>query len=586
MQEHSYLIEYCQKVFSGEIVAGQELITELSKLYADTRDPSYKFDLTLPHKMIKFIESQCRHKEGRLVNKPFLLLLWQKAFVEAVFGFYIYDADLSEYVRRFLYIMLMISRKSGKTPLSAAILLAYWVCSGMGTNILTASCDYGNVDVIWDWIKSMIQLNPFLEGCTHINQMGIFWGGKAKKKVPKKFTKANRGFIKRMSAKGTGGKDARNLAAVVLDEVWAFQDETVPQALRQSLSTNPNALYLEITTEGQIIDGYLDRRMAYLRGVLSGEIDDDRTLPWLYTQDSEDEIWQDESSWYKSNPSLGTVKLLSYVRGVLDLARTMPSTRPSTLAKDFNIKQSLASAWLSYEVIHGGRMDDPIDLESFRGSWAIAGADLAETTDLVASVLYLRRPSDPTIYLYSHFFITKAKADSLKTEGGTALNPEGIDYYEWERQGWVTIMPGSVIEDGEVAEWISKTCKRHGIRVMYCGYDTRSAQNFSTRMNRLFPLQIGGQKAECAIPVWQSAAYLDRPMRALEADLMAGNVCCGGNPVMRWCLTNCSLKTDGEGRIQPAKMRGQSKNRIDGVAAALCAYAVVSWKHDDFFDRL
>lgn len=582
----SYLIEYIQKVNAGEIIAGIELKTELNKLYSDTRDPVYKFDLTLPHKMIRFIESQCKHKEGRMVNKPFLLLLWQKAFIEAVFGFYIWDDDLKENVRRFLYIMLMVSRKSGKTPLSAAILLAYWVCSGMGTNILTASCDYGNVDVIWDWIKSMIQLNPFLEGCTHINQMGVFWGGKSKKKVPKKFTKANRGFIKRMSAKGTGGKDARNLAAVVIDEVWAFQDETVPQALRQSLSTNPNALYLEITTEGQIVDGYLDKRMVYLRSVLNGEIDDDRTLPWLYTQDSEDEIWQDESSWYKSNPSLGTVKLISYVRGVLDLARTMPSTRPSTLAKDFNIKQNLASAWLSYDVIHGGHMDDVLDLESFRGSWAIAGADLAETTDLVATVLYLRKPSDPIIYLYSHFFITKAKADSLKTDGGNALNPENIDYYAWEREGWVTIMTGTVIEDGEIAEWIAKTCKRYGIRVMYCGYDTRSAHNFAQRINRLFPLQLGGQKQDCAIPVWQSASYLDRPMRALEADLIAGNVCCGGNPVFKWCLGNCSIKADSQGCIQPAKIRGQSRNRIDGVAASLCAYAVVSWKHDDFFDRL
>ena len=35
-----------------------------------------------------------------------------------------------------------------------------------------------------------------------------------------------------------------------------------------------------------------------------------------------------------------------------------------------------------------------------------------------------------------------------------------------------------------------------------------------------------------------------------------------------------------------AKMRGQSKNRVDGVAAALCAYAVVSWKHDGFFNKL
>ena len=231
-------------------------------------------------------------------------------------------------------------------------------------------------------------------------------------------------------------------------------------------------------------------------------------------------------------------------------------------------------------------MDDVLDLESFRGSWAIAGADLSETTDLTAVVLYLRRPSDPIIYIFSHFFITKAKADSLRTDGGTAYNPEAVDYYEWERQGWVTIMSGTVIEDGEVADWISKTCKRYGIRVMYCGYDTRSAHNFAQRINKLFPLQLGGQKQDCAIPVWQSASYLDRPMRAFEADLIAGNVCVGGNPVMMWCLSNCSIKTDSQGCIQPAKIRGQSRNRIDGVAASLCAYAVVSWKHDDFFDRL
>lgn len=32
------------------------------------------------------------------------------------------------------------------------------------------------------------------------------------------------------------------------------------------------------------------------------------TLPWLYTQDSELEVWQDESSWPKSNPTLGVIK--------------------------------------------------------------------------------------------------------------------------------------------------------------------------------------------------------------------------------------------------------------------------------------
>ena len=231
-------------------------------------------------------------------------------------------------------------------------------------------------------------------------------------------------------------------------------------------------------------------------------------------------------------------------------------------------------------------MQEVINLEDFRGSWAIAGADLSETTDLTAVVLYLRKPEDNTVYLWSHFFITKAKADALQTEAGKSLNPEKIDYYEWQREGWVTVMPGNSIDDGEVADRLTKICKTYGIRIMYCGYDTRSAHNFALRMNKSWPLQLGGKKQDCAIPVYQGSHTLTRPMRALEADLIAGDVCIGANPVMRWCLSNTSIKADSIGDIMPVKLHGQSKNRIDGLAAGLCAYAVVSWKHDDFFNRL
>ena len=47
----------------------------------------------------------------------------------------------------------------------------------------------------------------------------------------------------------------------------------------------------------------------------------ERTLPWLYTQDSEREVWEDEKSWMKSNPSLGIVKKWSYLREQVDIAR-------------------------------------------------------------------------------------------------------------------------------------------------------------------------------------------------------------------------------------------------------------------------
>src|SRR5699024_11556841 len=74
------------------------------------------------------------------------------------------------------------------------------------------------------------------------------------------------------------------------------------------MSIKDDPLFINLTTEGFVNDGYLDNKLVYARKVLNDEIDDDTFLPWLYTQDSENEIWQDETSWYKSNPSLGDRK--------------------------------------------------------------------------------------------------------------------------------------------------------------------------------------------------------------------------------------------------------------------------------------
>ena len=79
----------------------------------------------------------------------------------------------------------------------------------------------------------------------------------------------------------------------------------------------------------------------YAREVLFDETNDIHYLPWLYTQDSEEEIWQDEQSWYKSNPGLGVVKKWKSLRGEIEKSKTSKSKRMHTLCKDFNIKQKI-----------------------------------------------------------------------------------------------------------------------------------------------------------------------------------------------------------------------------------------------------
>lgn len=98
------------------------------------------------------------------------------------------------------------------------------------------------------------------------------------------------------------------MKTVIVDEVHEMKDRATVMPLRSSLTTQDEPLYFEITTEGIVRDGYLDERLRDARKVLKGETERPRWLIWLYTQDNEAEVWNDEKSWAKSNPMIGVVK--------------------------------------------------------------------------------------------------------------------------------------------------------------------------------------------------------------------------------------------------------------------------------------
>ena len=157
--KHSYLIEYYKRCRSGEIVIGRELKTELEMLIQDIflHNDTYHFDLDAPHKRINFIEKEVKHFESPFAGKPFILTLNQKAITEAIFGFTIFDSELlggGRWVRRFKEVLLLIARKNGKTPFTAALCLSEWVCGEVGQKIMCASNDYEQAALIFDCINN------------------------------------------------------------------------------------------------------------------------------------------------------------------------------------------------------------------------------------------------------------------------------------------------------------------------------------------------------------------------------------------------------------------------------------------------
>ena len=567
---HSWLIEYYKRCRAGEIIIGRELKTTLESLIQDIfcRSDVYRFDLTEAHKRIKFIETEIKHFESPFAGKPFILAINQKAIAEAIFGFYVYDPETSDggrWARRFQEIFLLVARKNGKTPFVAALVLAEWFCGDAGQKVMCASNDYDQAGLIFDCINAFREESRAVSKVTHKNIKGIFFGNPKQRKKTGKFSAQNKGAIKKMSAK-SGAKEGRNLKLVIVDEVHEMKDSSTVLPLQTSVSTQDEPLYFEITTEGIVRDGYLDDRLSKARKALKGESDTDasRWLIWLYTQDSEAEIWNDPSSWTKSNPLLGIAKKRSYLQAKVETARHSGTDRAFILAKDFNIKQLSSNAWLEEKYIV---CDATFDLADFTGCWCVCGVDLAETNDLCACTFLFMKPNDPVKYLHTMYFVTQVKAgDGQSTDSPT--NPEKKNYVQWAAEGLCRIVNDNVIDDVVVAEYIWEVWEKFRIRPFRVGYDEWHAKEFAKRVDKNF--NVG-----TTVKIRMTPETLNVPTRNIEEDLRARRINYQNNAICRWNFRNTAIRYDRNGFVMPTKIVGYIGNKIDGTMSKTIAYAAL-----------
>lgn len=562
----SWLHIYWQKICSGEILVGQRIKQNMQRLLADFEDPAVLIDLADSDKRIRFIQNECKLYEAPFAGKPFKLELFQKAIIESIYAIKVWSDEAGRYIRKYHDVLLMFGRKNGKTPLASAISLSEFVCGEMGTKVLFGSNDYDQADLAFQAADAMREESPRIARCTRRNNKGIYFGNPKFKKTKGKFSYQNKGSIRKISAHGKN-KEGRNIKVGVVDEVHEMQDNSLVAPIRQALSTQEEPLYFEITTEGFTDEGYLDQRLAEAEKVLDGETDRPDWVIWWYCQDSEEEVWQDEKSWVKSNPGLGTIKKWSYLRKQVDEARTNSSTRAFVLSKDFNIKQNSAVAWLDV-----GDIDNKaeFDVSLLRGQLALGGVDLAETTDLCSARLFVEAVEPINGYrrfTFGMYFIPEAKADAVLEDNN--LNPERKNYREWERQGLVTICPGSEVDDSMVVDWFVGIYKEYGIIPYKVGFDNWHSKAFKSMFAEVFGEEVLER-------VGMDFMSLSGAMRALESDLKRKSLNYNHNEMDCWCLKNTAVKTNNIGLIMPVKKYGTSKYRIDGALSGIITYAVLN----------
>lgn len=539
---NGYLEEYHDQIMSGEIIAGYELKDELSKLMEELHDDRYIYDTRDADLRMDFMENCVRLTKSPFYGQPMKLMLWQKAFISAVYGFKMAE-DLTDRFRR---VLLLIARKNTKSETCSGLALTELITGNDGSDIVCSSNDDNQANILYEAINTMRLMIDPMQKDTWKNQQHI----RCKFNGSKVFKLSDR----------TRNKEGRNIDFAIVDEVHEMKDNVIIKSIEQSQSLKPNPKLILITTEGFVNGGFLDEELIKARKVLSGEDDSisaERYLPWLYTQDSEQEVWQDERMWQKSNPTVGIVKRWDYLREQVDAARRSKADRMFTLSKDFNFKVSNSEAWITSEFLDYSRV---YNLDDFSGTISLGGVDLAETTDMCSAKILMLKPDDPVKYIHQMYWIPESK---LKMSDD---KESGAKYEEWARKGLIRITEGNEVDVSVVADWFAELYKEHKIKTYKVGYDQRFAKDFLKRMDDY------GFEYEM---IYQNRYVLSNPMRLVEADLRDQLINFNDNDIDRWCLMNTSVQIWDTGHLMPVKIKGQAARRIDGTLSLIMCYEML-----------
>lgn len=492
---------------------------------------------------IDFIERYCKHSKGKFGGKPVRLELWEKAFIAAIFGFV--DGNGR---RKYREALLIVGKKNGKSLIASAVGTYMMVADGEpGADVFAVATKRDQAKIIWSEAVRMVRKSPTLARFI-------------KCRVGDMVADINESSFKPL-ASDSDTLDGLNVHCALMDEIHQWKNgKALYDIIADGVTAREQPLILITSTAGVIREDIYDEKYEYAEKVINGYGDengykDEQFLPVIYELDERAE-WTDESCWVKANPGLGTIKNLDTLRKKVEKAKANPALVKNLVCKEFNIRETSASAWLPFEELNNTAT---FDVKELAPRYGFGGVDLSKTTDLTAACVIFRVPGDQQIYVLIMFWLPEELLEQRVKE-------DKIPYDLWEQQGLLRLCPGNKIKYSMVADWFEEVQRDMDILLLKIGFDSWSATYFVDDLQARFGPQI-------PVPVIQGKKTLSTPMQNMGANLRAKLINYNNHPILKWNLANTAVDEDKNGNIQPIKTSRPTR-RIDGTAALLDACVV------------
>lgn len=559
----NYIYSYYQAIKDEKVCVGRWIRLLYEYIIKGLESEQFFFDQKKANNSIEWIEQHCFHTEGPLAPNSLILSLWQKALLSIMYG--IVDKNGK---RQFREVILIVARKNGKSLFASAIAKYEWyVDAGFGGRIFCLAPKLDQADIIYNsiWQQTMLdpewqQLKEEIENSvekTHGKRMKDD-SELARHRQTDLLIPATNSTIKKI-AFSSKKSDGFNPSLTICDEIASWngdqglkQYEVMKSAMgAREMGENPSIL-LSCSTSGYINDSIYDELIKRATRFLLGDSKEKRLLPFLYMIDDV-EKWNDINELRKSNPNLGISVSVDYLLEEIAIAEGSLSKKAEFITKYCNLKQNSSLAWLETQVIEKAFTQD-IDLEDFRGCYAVAGVDLSQTTDLTACVLAVEK--NRKIYIFSKFFLPAEKIEE-------ATARDGLPYNLYIQQGYLMESGENFIDYHDCYRWFTDLVEKYEIYPLQVGYDRYSAQYLVQDMSTYGFHMDDVYQGDNLYPV----------LMEFEGLIKDGTVVIVDNPLMKVHLANAAIKFSVE-RNRGRLVKITQTQHIDGVAALMDAMCV------------
>lgn len=565
----NWIYTYYQRIKDGSETVGEFIRLLMEYLVKGLEEKSFFYDQKKANAAIEWIELHGFHTEGRLAPNNLKLELWEKAFVASLFG--IVDKNN---LRQFREVLLVIARKNGKSLLAAAIAkYVWWLDGGFGAKIYNIAPKLDQADIVYNNIWQMCLLDPeYQQKKLEYSEKDIH---NQKVKDDSDLPKHRQTDLSIMATNSTVKKiafsakksDGFNPSLCICDEIASWEGDAglkQYEVMKSGTGARDEAIILSCTTAGYINDSIYDELVKRATRFLKGDSKETRLLPFLYMIDDV-EKWNDINELRKANPNLGVSVSVDFMLEEIAIAEGSLSKKAEFLTKYCCIKQNSSLAWLTSSTVNK-MSGEHLNIEDFKGCYAIAGLDLSQTTDLTSACVVVEK--DGEFYVFSKFWLPSEKIDE-------ATQRDGLPYQIYIQRGLLELSGDNFIDYHDCFNWLTHFVNDLKILPLQVGYDRYSAQ---------YLIQDLTNFGFVCDDVYQGD-NLWGTLQELEGLFKDGKFHIGDNDLLKVHLLNSAIKMNAErGRGRLIKL--SPKDHIDGVAALSDAWAVRQKHYNEIGDRL